>query len=60
MAAADNKLSYSFVYRRWRGTVDMYKSKGHVTIFTEAEIESMACWLNEMVQRGMGLRMCEF
>ena len=59
-AAQENDLSYSFVYRRVKGEVDFYKLKGQPTIFSEAEEESMALWLCEMSQRGMGMRMCEF
>ena len=59
-AADENDLSYSFLYRRWSGEVDLYKVKGPTTIFSEAEEEKMALWLSEMAQRGLGLRMFEF
>lgn len=59
-AAEENELSYSFLYRRWKGEVDPYKVKGQPPVFTESEETAMAKWLCEMSQRGMGLRMCEF
>ena len=59
-AAQENDLSYSFLYRRWRGVVDLFKLKGQSSVFSEAEEEAMARWLCEMSQRRMGLRMCEF
>ncbi|XP_052219882.1 uncharacterized protein LOC127837083 isoform X2 [Dreissena polymorpha] len=59
-AALDDDLSYSMLYRRWKGEVDIFKLNGPSSIFNEAEEEKMARWLSEMAQRGMGLRMVEF
>lgn len=44
-----------FLYRRWKGVIYLYKLKGLSTVFTDAEEEKMAMWLEEMAQRGMGL-----
>ena len=59
-AAQENNSTYSFLYRRWKGEVDLYKLKGQSPIFSEAEEDAMANWLCEMSQRGISLRMCKF
>ncbi|XP_060563977.1 jerky protein-like [Ruditapes philippinarum] len=59
-AAEENSLTYSFLYRRYSGKVDLFKCKGPNSVFTEAEEEKMAEWLSEMAQRGLGLKPCEF
>jgi len=57
-AAQEHDLTYSFVYRRWNGQIDLYKSKGLASVFSENE-EAMARWLSEMAERGMWLRMVD-
>ncbi|WAQ99701.1 JERKL-like protein, partial [Mya arenaria] len=59
-AAREYGVSYGFLYRRYSGEVDIEKIKGLETVFSSAEEKSMAKWLSEMAQRGMGLRVCEF
>ncbi|KAH3791351.1 hypothetical protein DPMN_144835 [Dreissena polymorpha] len=59
ISAMKNDLSYSILYRRWKGG-DVFKLNGPSSIFNEAEDENMATWLSEMEQRGMGLQMVEF
>jgi hypothetical protein len=59
-AAEENSLTYSFLYRRYSGEVDLFKCKGQNFVFTEAEEEKMAEWLSEMTQRGLGLKPCAF
>ncbi|WAR25177.1 JERKL-like protein [Mya arenaria] len=59
-AAREYGVSYGFLYRRYSGEVDIEKIKGPETVFSSAEEKSMAEWLSEMAQRGMGLRVCEF
>lgn len=46
--------------RRTSGLVDVEKKRGPETIFNKSEEETMAKYLSEMAQRGMGLRPTEF
>jgi hypothetical protein len=59
-AANEYGISYGFLHRRFTGEVNINKLKGPKTVFTEAEEESMARWLSEMAQRGLGLKRSEF
>ena len=59
-AAEKFDLSYGYLYRRWSGEVDVDKRKGPSPVFSKAEEESMAKWLKEMSERGMGLKPYEF
>ena len=55
-------LSYGYMYRqrRYSGEANTDSRKGPATIFNEQDEESMAKWLYEMADRGIGLRPCEF
>ena len=59
-AAEKFDLSYGYLYRRWSGEVDVDKRKGPSPVLSKAEEESMAKWLKEMSERGMGLKPYEF
>lgn len=59
-AAREHNISYSSLQRRTSGLVDVEKKRGPETIFNKSEEETMAKYLSEMAQRGMGLRPTEF
>ena len=54
--AAKFGLTYSFLYRRLSGEVEIDSRNGPQTVFTSKEEEAMATWLKEMAERGMGLK----
>ena len=59
-AAKANDISFSSLQRRTSGQVAIEKGRGPKTIFNKSEEETMARYLSEMAQRGMGLRPTEF
>lgn len=59
-AAREHNISYSSLQRRTSELVDVEKKRGPETIFNKSEEETMAKYLSEMAQRGMGLRPTEF
>lgn len=59
-AAREHNISYSSLQRRTSGLVEIDKKRGPAIIFNKTEEETMAKYLSEMAQRGMGLRPTEF
>ena len=59
-AARRHGLSFGFLYRRLSGEVKIDSTHGSPAVFSKQEEESMAKWLSEMAERGMGLRPGEF
>ena len=59
-AAIHCDLSYSYLYRRVIGEVELESRNGPKPVFTTKEEEEMAKWLAEMARRGMGLTPKDF
>lgn len=53
-------LSYGYLQRRLSGDVEIERRNGPMPIFNKTEEEAMARWLQEMANRGMGLKPAEF
>ena len=53
-------LSYNFLYRRLAGEVEIDGKRGVVAVFSKEEEDSMAKWLSDMTERGIGLRPGEY
>lgn len=53
-------LSYSYLQRRLSGEVEIDSRNGPKPVFNKSEEEAMAHWLQEMANRGMGLKPAEF
>ncbi|XP_060604840.1 uncharacterized protein LOC132757544 isoform X2 [Ruditapes philippinarum] len=59
-AAKTHSLSVSYLRRRLFGDVSVDSRNGPSPVFNKKEEEAMANWLQEMAQRGMGLKPSEF